>query len=151
MLKFDAKLVEQKIVAVEQYKALYYGLNKFVFATEVLNEFLSNQWTTKSSMVSCITEYNDAITTLRANESSNLQLLQIHPDKSLAAQFAEVMDLVKEIDKSVHGLNDELEKVSIKGTQEKITPEQSTKTAAELAPLIKDLKSRATHLLTLGG
>lgn len=151
LLKFDAKSVEQKIREVEQYKALSTGLNKFIFATEILHEFLSNQWTTKSSMVSSVTEYNDAITGLRTNEASNLQLLQIHPDENKAVQFAEIMELVKRIDKSVHDLNDELEKVSILGTQEKIAPDRATKTATELKPLLADLKSKAAQLLTFGG
>jgi len=65
LLKFDPKQVEQRIREVEQYKALSTGLNKFVFATEIFHEFLSNQWTTKTAMVSSVTEYNDAITGLR--------------------------------------------------------------------------------------
>src|SRR4051794_22468299 len=40
LLRFDAKSVEQKIREVEQYKTLSSGLNKYVFATEILHEFL---------------------------------------------------------------------------------------------------------------
>jgi len=150
LLKFDPQQVERKIREVEQYKALSTGLNKFVFAAEILHEFLSNQWTTKTAMVSSVTEYNEAITDLRTNEASNLQLLQIHPDKNKEALFKEIMELVKRIDKSVHGLNDELEKVSILGTQEKISPGLATTTATELKPLITELKTKATKLLAFG-
>jgi hypothetical protein len=151
LLKFDAKSVEQKIREVEQFKALSTGLNKFIFATEIMHEFLSNNWTTKSSMVSSVTEYNDAVTNLRTNEASNLQLLRVHPDKNKEAQFREIMGLVMRIDASVHGLNDELEKVSILGTQEKISPDRAAKTAGELKPLIAELKTKAVSLLAFDG
>lgn len=151
LLKFDPQQVEQKIREVDQYKALSKGLNKFVFASEILHEFLSNQWTTKTAMVSSAKEYNEAITDLRTNEASNLQLLQIHPDKKKESQFKEIMELVNRIDKSVHGLNDELEKVSILGTQERISPDRATTTATELKPLITELKTKVTKLLAFGG
>jgi len=150
LLKFDPKSVEQKIREVEQYKTLSTGLNKFIFATEILHEFLSNQWTTKTAMVSSVTEYNDAITNLRQNESSSMQLIQIHPDKNKESQFKDVMELVNRIDKSVHGLNDQLEKVSILETQKKVDPDRATTTATELKPLIGELKAKSTKLLELG-
>jgi hypothetical protein len=151
LLKFDPTQVERKIREAEQYKALSTGLSKFTFATEILHEFLANQWTTKTAMLSSVTEYNEAITDLRTNEASNLQLLQISPDKNKVGEFREVMELANRIDKSVHGLNDELEKVSILGTQEKIAPNVAKRTASELNPLLADLKSKTTKLLAFGG
>lgn len=64
LLKLNPRQVEQSIRQVEQYKALSAGLNKFVFASEILHEYLKNQWTTKPSMETSITEYNDAISRL---------------------------------------------------------------------------------------
>ena len=150
MLNFDPQQVESKIREVEQYNTLSTGLKKFQFATEILHEFLDNQLTTKTAMVSSVTEYNEAIIDLRTNEASSLQLLQIHPDENKELQFKEIMELVKRIDKSVHGLNEELEKVAIKETQEEISPERATMTAAELKPLIAELKTKVQDLLEFG-
>lgn len=148
LLKFDAKPIERRILEVEQYKTLSAGLNRYVFATEVLEEYLRKQLTTKGPMLSSVAEYNDAITGLRTNEASSMQLLQIHPDKNKAALFTEIMGLVDSIDEAVHKLNDEFEKVSVLGTQEKIAPERATGTAEEVKPLLIQLKSKTAQLLS---
>ena len=147
LLKYDPVSVEQKIREVEQHKTLKSGLNKFIFVTENFHEFLSNHWTTKTAMVQIATQYNEAISSLRENESSSLQLLQIDPDKNKVSQFEDVMELVKRIDKSLHGLNDQVEKVSILGVQEEIDPDRATTVANELRPLITELKAKSTKLL----
>jgi hypothetical protein len=149
ILKFDPQDISRKFAEVEQYKTLSNGLSKYLFATEMLHEFLSNNWTTKSSMISSVTEYNAAITDLRSNEATSLQLIQIHPDKTKQNQFKEIMETVDKIDKIVHSLNDEFEKVAILGTQKKISPERSIAVADQLRPLLAELKTRVNRLLTL--
>jgi hypothetical protein len=148
LLNFDPQQVERKIRQLEQYKTLSTGLSKFIFATETLQEFLSNNLTEKSTMVSTVSEYNEAITDLRKNEISNMELVQIYPDKHKVAQFEEIMELVNRIDKSTHGLNDELEKVVIAQTQEKIAPDRAKATATELKPLIALLRTDTREFLT---
>ena len=147
LLNFDPQKVERKIRQVEQYNTLSTGLSKFIFATEILQEFLSNNLTDKKAMQSTVTEYNAAITDLRKNEISNLELVQIDPDKHKAAQFEEIMKLAKRIDKSAHGLNDELDKVLL-GTQQKITPDRANATATELKSLIALLETDTREFLT---
>jgi hypothetical protein len=147
LLKFDPQQVERKIPQVEQYKTLSTGLSKFIFATEILQEFLTNNLTDKNAMLSPVMEYNEAITDLRKNEISNLELVQIYPDKRKVAQFDEIMELVKQIDRSVHGLNDEWEKVLV-GTQEKIAHDRAKATATESKPLIALLDTKTKEFLT---
>jgi hypothetical protein len=61
------------------------------------------------------------------------------------------MELVKRIDKIVHSLIDELEKVSILGSQEKVASDRAINTATELKPLITELRAKTTTLLSFGG
>lgn len=147
LLKFDPKSIEKKIVEVEQYELLSSGIDKFVFATEIIDELMSNNWTTKNSIKKTINEYNDSITGLRNTESSNLQLVQLHPDKNKKQIFEKIMVLAKEIDKVLHGLNDEVEKVSVLKTQKKISPTRASDVSDKLKPLLIELKIQVNDFL----
>jgi hypothetical protein len=151
MLKLDAHSVEQRIRRVEQYDTMSRALNRYVFIIRILEEFLEKNWTTKPTMVAHVTEYNEAITDLHKNKVSFEQLIQIHPDKDKVATFKKIMQLVGKIDKIVHeDLNDELEKVNILGTKDKIDPKIATAVSIKLKPLIAKLGSLVEKLLALG-
>ncbi len=148
-LNFNPSSVETNIQIrqAEQYKSLSDGLNKYVFATKTLHEFLTKNLTSKEPISSTVKEYNAAITDLRTNEASNLRLLEILTEANKLQQFKTVMEQVATIDKVVHdGLNSDVEKV-IQGAIEKLPQDLSSSIANQLETPLNQLENNVLELL----
>jgi hypothetical protein len=71
-VKFGLNKADQR---TKQYETLALEISKFVFATELNEEFLDNNWTKKKTVEWLIGDYNKAITNLRENEYVYMQWL----------------------------------------------------------------------------
>jgi hypothetical protein len=58
------------------------------------------------------------------------------------------MTVARQIDRAIHELNDELEKVENDNTNHpKVDAERASKTAAQLRPLVQSLREKASSFL----
>ncbi|MFO0951481.1 MAG: hypothetical protein U0835_10085 [Isosphaeraceae bacterium] len=133
---------------IERYQSLASELSAFAFSVELTQEFLEHNWTSLSTLKWLIPEYNNAITSLRKNEFVYRQWLSHYWGKQQVDAFNRIIDTAKKIDRTVHGLNDELEKVeNDNACHPKVDESRARATAAELKPLAEELaRSTAAFL-----
>jgi len=133
---------------IERYQTLATDISQHTFSTELVQEFFQENWTTLPTLKWLMPDYNTSITTLRKKEFVYVQWLHQYWDEKREADFTELMQLVRDIDRTIHSLNDELEKVENDNKNHpKVDEQRARKTAADLEPLVKALRAKATTLL----
>jgi hypothetical protein len=133
---------------IERYQTLATDISQHAFSVELVHEFFKENWTTLPTLKWLISEYNTSITTLRKKEFVYLQWLHHYWDEMHEAEFTELMNVAREIDRAIHGLNDELEKVENDNKNHpKVDKQRASKTAAELEPLVRSLREKAAVFL----
>ena len=135
----------------KQYEGMALEVSKFVFATELSEEFLDNNWTRKKTIEWLIGDYNAAITKLRQNEYVYMQWLAHYWSQEKVDEFKSLMVEVKAIDKIIHKLNDELDKFVDEKTAakyERLDAARTKETAKQLKPHVKELQTKAEKFLT---
>lgn len=148
VLAFDPQHAEKQIIKAERYKLLITELDNYVFSTEIMNEFLQNNWTTLPTLQLINPQYNLSTTNIRKNENSNLLMLKHSSNQEKEKQYEEIMELVNKIDQLLHSLNDEFEKVQNDNkNHNKVDEERAKKTADELKPLLISLKEKKESFL----
>jgi hypothetical protein len=132
----------------DRYQSLATELSNFVFSVELVQEFFEANWTTLPTLKWLIPEYNTSITNLRKNEYVYLQWLHHYWGEERAEQFAEIIKVVKKIDRTIHSLNDELEKVENDNKNHpKVNEERAQKAATELKSSLKSLQEKTRDFL----
>ena len=151
---FSTKLVEvikfalnRAELRVKNYEEFSTDLSEFLFAAEVNTEFLEHNWTTRESLTSLIKEYNDSITKIRKKEYVYSSWIRKYWGRNESDVYRQMFESIRQYDKSLHSLNDEFEAVSIRKTQDKVSPERAAATAKELTAILHELRGRANDLL----
>jgi hypothetical protein len=132
---------------VERYETFSQDLSNHIFLVELMQEYLHEGWTTKDGVVPILLDYNKSITLLRKKEYVYRTVFHRYWDEQTASQFSGLMATVREVDRQIHGLNDEFEAVNILETKEKIDSQRAEATAAQLKPLLENLRTEADALL----
>lgn len=132
---------------VERYETFSRDLSNHIFSVELMQEYLQEGWTTTDGIVPILLDYNKSIMLLRKKEYVYRTVFHRYWDEETASLFAGLMAIIREIDRKIHGLNDEFEAVNIRKTKEKIAQQRSDATAAQLKPLLDQLRTKADSLL----
>ena len=132
----------------QQYETLSTELSRYAFSAELLEEFLREGWTTGPTLRALVTEYNEAITSLRRREYVHLAWLDRYWGEAEVEEFQELMAVVRQVDGAIHRLNDEFEAVNIRGTQERVDAEKAKPVIEAIGPLVGQLQERTQGFLS---
>lgn len=125
----------------KQHEEVASEVSAYIFSAELNTEFIENGWTTKKTMTDLITEYNTSITLLRKKEFVYSAWIKKYWGSNQLARFEAFMKSVAEYDQALHSLNDEFEKVTITGKQEKVDPERARKALEQMKPAAAKLRT----------
>src|SRR5215216_6299170 len=90
----------------KQFEEFAVDLTDFIFHTELMHEFHTNDWTSPKELSPVIEGYNKAITTLRKKEFVYLGWAHRFWNKKELPLFEKVLGSVKSVDVVVHRLNE---------------------------------------------
>lgn len=151
---FSGQIVESIKFSLNKadYRSKYYeelavDFSQYLFRSEILHEFLEENWTTKPTLTSIVKQYNDAIREIRKKEYVYLSWIDRYWEEEEGSRFAAMMELVRKFDKSVHTLNDEFEAINILESKEKMTDDTATSAAANLEPILTEMKTEVREML----
>lgn len=130
----------------KQYDELSLEASQYIFYAEMSTEFIGSSSTTKNTLEEVVTEYNTSLVTLRKKEFVYAAWVQKYWGNSQALKFEEFMKSVRQFDKAVHSINDELGKMS-KGEKEAIDPKRSQEAITLMEPALKELREDGYALL----
>lgn len=132
----------------KQHEELATEVSHYIFSAELNTEFIEHDWTTKAAMTELLQEYNESITMLRKKEFVYLSWIQRYWGKDETAKFAAFMELVRKFDSTIHSLNDEFEKVSIKESKPKIDRKRAEEALKVMKPAIENMRKHGLEFLT---
>jgi hypothetical protein len=90
------------------FQKLSHDLGALTFLAETEAERMKNNWTSVSELSPVTTDYNKSIEEIRFDEYKTQALLRDKSGTTTATEFATVMQNVRQVDKAVHGLNEEM-------------------------------------------
>ena len=122
-----------------QYDELATEISQYIFSAELTTEFIGSSSTTKTTLTKVVTEYNTYIVTLRKKEFVYSAWVDKYWGKSQSLKFEQFMNSVREFDKAIHSINDELGKIE-KGESEQIDPKRAKEAMALMEPAAKKLR-----------
>ena len=88
----------------KQYEEFAADLSHFLFHAELVHQYFLRGWTKPKDLDPIIKDYNDGITAIRKKEYVYLSWAHRYWKPFEAAQFVHVVELVKEVDGTVHML-----------------------------------------------
>ena len=131
----------------KQYEELVTEVSQYLFAAELVTEFIEHDWTTKTAMTTLITDYNTSIKTLRKKEFVFQAWIRKYWGRNEATQFASFMKSVREFDSAGHSLNDEYEAVNITGSKPKIDRKRAEDALKIMQPAIDNMHKQSHALM----
>jgi hypothetical protein len=151
---FSSKITESVKFALNRadlrskyYEEIAMDLSEFIFQAELTVEFVHNGWTTPHALVPLVKDYNDSITKFRKKEFVYTSWVGHYWGEDKATKFATVAEAVKEFDKAIHSLNDELEAVNIKKSKPKMDPEKAKQAVGRMRPALEKLQTLSKEFI----
>jgi len=132
----------------KQYEELASEIGNYIFAAELITEFIEQGWTTKQTMTELLKDYDESIATLRKKEFVYLSWIQKYWGKHEAAKFDSFMKSVREFDMAIHSLNDEFEAVNITGSKPKIDKNRGDEALKKMKPAQENMRAQGRQCLT---
>ena len=131
----------------KHYEELAVDFSQYLFRSEILHEFLEENWTTKPTLTSIVNQYNNAIREIRKKEYVYISWIDRYWEQEDGDRFAATMELVRKFDKLVHTLNDEFEAINIRESKEKMTADTAASAAENLEPILTEMKAEVREML----
>lgn len=151
---FSARITESIKFAInradlrtKQYESLCTELSTYIFRVELLQEFITREWTREKTLSGLVSDYNKSMESLRANEYVYLAWMYRFWSSENAVEFSKLMQAVKEIDGQVHELNEEFGAVNNEKSKEKMDPAITKPITDRIAPLLDVVRTNSRALL----
>lgn len=132
----------------KHYEELATDFSQYLFRAEIMHEFLGKNWTTKPTLESLVTEYNNALRTVRKKEYVYLSWVERFWDSKDVSVFKSAMGSVRAFDDIIHTLNDELEAINILETKERMSDDAAKQASDKLRPILEKMKTEVQWMLT---
>ena len=113
-------------------------LSEYDFEAQLFFEYYQQGWTTTNSLTPIVNDYNSMITKLRRREQLNRAVISRFWGKADLSRFDSVMDLVKNVDNTIHELNPEAEKLLL-GEERRADPKIVSPVLVRMKPQIDTL------------
>lgn len=130
-----------------KYDEVAAALSNHVFAVENVSEYYERGWTTKESVSSLATWYNESISAVRKDEYATLALLHKYWDEDDVGRYEQLMKDIRTVDATIHELNAEAPAI-VAGTKPTADPAITKPITDKLNPLIQRLRTMVTEFLT---
>lgn len=127
-------------VAISEFESIAAQFGDYVFSSELVGEWMDNNWTSLREWTPIVTDYNTSITSLRGKELRNRAVISRIWGEARAEQFDRVMGRVKELDRVVHKLNGEISEIVAAENVAEQTKAQSVKVRAD-----RDVAKKVAH------
>jgi hypothetical protein len=119
------------------FQKLSHDLGALTFLAETEAERMKNNWTSVSELSPVTTDYNKSIEEIRFDEYKTQALLRDKFGTTAATEFATVMQNVRQVDKAVHGLNEEMGRL-IRAKDDKLPGANSLQADPKIANHVAD-------------
>lgn len=144
-IKFHLNKADLRVKLFEEISA---ETSSFVYSSEIMVEFLKNNWTTKESLTFIAEDYNSSVANLRKKEFVYHSWIKKYWSKDKLEEFENLMVNVKEFDSLLHHFNGEFEKVVKKDSdKERANLEDYKKYFPRMDELIVLLRNDTKKLL----
>lgn len=131
----------------KQYDELATEISQYIFFAELSTEFIESSSTTKTTLTSVVEDYNTHILSMRKNEFVYIAWIHKYWGRNQRKKFETFMDSVRQFDKAIHSINDELGKIQ-NGKTETIGRNRADEAMVLMKPAVKNLRKSGYSFLT---
>lgn len=123
----------------QQYEEIGIEISQYIFSAELSTEFIGSVSAPKEALFKVEEEYNKEILAIRKKEFVYDAWVRRYWGSSQALKLKSFLNSVREFDKAIHSINDELEKID-NGDEKAINPKRSAEAMAAMKPALDKLR-----------